>query len=142
MSKSVRNYYQNKKNSSKARKIPFELTIDQMRELWKVDTCAYTGLKLTHATEAKQKPTDFTLERVDCSKGYTMENTIVVCYAANAVKAAIEVYFREKSVDVIHSMSKTLKEREAVEEAQQDLSRMQRVVKWMAGKVGMRVVSL
>lgn len=69
-----------------SRKIPFQLTFSQYKKLIKTKKCFYTGLKLI--------PNDpylkGSLERLDNSKGYTAENTVVCCQAANTLKSIWE----------------------------------------------------
>ena len=64
------------------RGIPFELTFAQMKFIISRKKCAYTGIKFIPAS-SKYKPT---FERKDASKGYTMDNVILVCNFANKLK--------------------------------------------------------
>lgn len=131
----IDNFYRNKVNSCRARKIAFSLTRQDVEELLKVEHCAYTGIKLTRTgSDNVRRPTDLTLERVDCEKGYTVENTISVCLAANNIKAIFETDFRKDSVQVLHKISESLKKLEPV--AKVERSMVQKVVRWMADRVG------
>lgn len=132
----IDNFYRNKINSCRARKIEFLLSRQDVIELLKVEHCAYTGVKLTRTGSNNiRRPTDLTLERVDCEKGYTVDNTISVCYAANNIKAFFETEFRKDSVQVLHKISASLKKLEEGA-VKKDLSVVQRFVRWMADRVG------
>jgi hypothetical protein len=136
----VSSFYHNKKNSCKSRKIAFDLTKAQVKELMQIEFCAYTGIKLTRTgSDNVRLPTDLTLERVDCDEGYTVDNTIVVCLAANSVKAALETHFRSKANSVIHGISETLKRIEARDCPVVEIKRttVQKVVLWVAKRVGL-----
>jgi len=108
--KHLNNFYLNKTNSCKSRGIRWRLTKDQCRELLQVECCAYTGIVMTlhPGGKAPRQPTDVTLERVDCSKPYTVANTIAVCNAANSAKAAFEGVYRDKSAEMIVKMAESL----------------------------------
>jgi histidinol phosphatase-like enzyme len=137
---SLTKFYNNKINSCKSRKIEFKLTKAQVGELLKVEYCAYTGIKLTRTgSDNVRKPTDLTLERVDCEEGYTMKNTIVVCYAANSVKAALETNFRSEANSVIHGISETLKRIEAKDKPVVHVQHnvVQKAVLWLGKRVGL-----
>ncbi len=131
ISKKAESYYRNKGNSCKSRGIAFELTKKQVQEFLQIQYCAYTGVKLTRSTASKQRATDWTLERVDCTKPYTLENTIVVCHAANAAKSAFETIYRDKAAEVITKMSKYF------EKPRKDYNMVQKAVLWLNGKVGL-----
>lgn len=98
---------------------------------------------MTLANSKVQKPTDVTLERVDCTKPYTMENTIAVCKAANGAKSAFEAVYREDASAMLCKMADSLKRIEAaqqpvsiVPELKKNYNFVQKMVKWAADKVG------
>lgn len=84
--------YMNKVDSCKQRGVSFELTIAQFRHLLTKKRCAYTGIAMTMHTGAGNSPinSDLTIERIDNSKGYSVDNCITVCSAANGIKSAFE----------------------------------------------------
>lgn len=134
--------YASKKSSTKARKITFDLTQQQFKELILSECCAYTGIVLTIREEFAQlqAATDVTLERVDCDKGYTVENTIAVCHAANAAKNVFDSMLRADGLVLLRRMAKAvekLEEKAAVVEMQQ-YNFVQRFVIWVAERVGIR----
>lgn len=139
----LKSFYTNKKNSCKSRKIEFLLTKEQCRELLSIEQCAYTGVVMTLTNNKVQKPTDVTLERVDCTKPYTLENTIAVCKAANGAKSAFEAVYREEAGVMLCKMADSLKRIEAAQQpiktiavVKKDYTFVQKMVKWAADKVG------
>lgn len=83
--------YTRKSRSAKDRGIDFTLTFTEFKNLNRQKKCFYTGVTLTKATNTGQlRNTDGTLDRVDHRKGYTKENTVMCCHAANYIKSLIE----------------------------------------------------
>lgn len=76
-------YYVNKVKSSIDRGIDFDLSLSDVKRLWRRTTCYYTNVPLT--TVAGQRNTR-TLDRIDHTKGYTKDNTVVCSYFANQLK--------------------------------------------------------
>ena len=98
---------------------------------------------MTLTNNKVQKPTDVTLERVDCTKPYTLENTIAVCKAANGAKNAFEAVYREEASVMLCKMADSLKRIEAAQQpittvaaVKKDYNFVQKMVKWAADKVG------
>ena len=71
------------KEGAKRRGIQFTLTLADMRRLMCRKRCAYTGLPFVREGGHRQRPS---LERLDSDKGYTKENTVLVCMFANELK--------------------------------------------------------
>jgi hypothetical protein len=65
------------KNSAKSRGIPFELTFEQFMTFWQ-KPCYYCGNSI---------PT-IGLDRVDNTKGYTMDNVVPCCKVCNRLKTS------------------------------------------------------
>lgn len=86
----VARYYANKITSCKNRKISFELTFAEVKSLMKRKRCAYTGILMTKSKGSEQIATDFTIDRIDNSKGYVKGNVVACCYAANSFKGTVE----------------------------------------------------
>ena len=76
-----------KKSRSKRRKIDFALTFEQFTSLVKTEICAYTGIKMTRPTDHYPISTDFTLDRIDSSKGYIPGNVVACSWIANNRKS-------------------------------------------------------
>ena len=80
--------YTEKLRNARARGLDFTLTLNDMRKLLKAKRCAYTGALFVRDAEHRH-PYSRTIERVDSRKGYTRENCLAVCYAANMLKNAV-----------------------------------------------------
>lgn len=63
------------------RGIKMELTFSQMKRLLKRKYCYYSGVELKENTCHR-----VTLDRKDCTKGYTVENTVACSFAVNQFK--------------------------------------------------------
>lgn len=66
------------KRSAKARGLAFELTMDQFMSFWG-KPCFYTGRPIA----------SIGLDRVENAKGYTIDNVVPCCLAANKAKMAM-----------------------------------------------------
>lgn len=76
-----------KNRASKANK-PFDLTIEQLEVLLKPMICSMTGLALVWGYEGEGKnPWSPSLDRIDCSLGYTIGNLRLVCWAYNLARS-------------------------------------------------------
>ena len=61
---------------------PVEWTVDEIRDIIKNGNCAITGIKFLD-TDERGSPFQASPDRIDCTKGYTKENTRWVCYWIN-----------------------------------------------------------
>lgn len=134
--------YASKKQSCKARKISFKLSKEEYKELMLSPVCAYTGIELTinnTGTNAR-KATDVTLERVNCEQGYTVDNTIAVCHAANSAKAVFDGMLRDDGLALLKKMAEAvarIESKSVVEKVQsKEYSLTQRFVLWLNKVVG------
>lgn len=84
--------YTCKVQNAKKRGIHFNLTLAQFANVYRRKHCAYTGVMLTFdRPDGNNLPRNYaTLERVDASKGYTIDNVVVISHEANAIKAVFE----------------------------------------------------
>lgn len=85
---------------SKRRGLTCSLTIGQLREIMlrSRGRCELTGLRFSaeNDTGARCRPYFHSLDRIDASKGYTLDNVRVVCHAVNiAMNAWGEETFAE-----------------------------------------------
>ena len=78
--------YVAKINSSRARGINFSLTFAQYKRLISTKKCFYTGKLLT-----KSGDTQFTIDRIDASKGYESGNCVVCCRDINNKKKDLTI---------------------------------------------------
>ncbi len=89
----VAKWMMNKAKNCEQRGISFNLSFVSCRNLLKAKKCYYTGVALTKTrtdTGANQKPTDFTVDRIDSSKPYEKGNVVVCCHFANQLKNQVE----------------------------------------------------
>lgn len=90
LDRKLTNKYLRKIDNAKSRKIEFNLTYAEYKRIMTRKRCAYTGFTLTLHTTGNPVGNDVTLERIDETKGYTLENCIAVSYTANNVKSVFE----------------------------------------------------
>lgn len=76
---------------SKVSGYAFDLTVDFIREKLEAQNgrCYWLGLKLTPSIE-KRNPLQPSLDRLDCSKGYTQDNVVLSCQFANMGRSEME----------------------------------------------------
>lgn len=81
-----------KSENAKKRGIEFDLSITSMKNLLGSKRCFYTGIGLTKSSgkEAELKLSDFTIDRIDGTKGYVKGNVVACCHAANQMKNQFE----------------------------------------------------
>lgn len=76
--------YNHLKSSAKKRNIPFDLTIDQLNNFTFPLTCPITGVKLKY--KGSLEDNTYSFDRIDSSKGYTIDNLIIISWRANKLK--------------------------------------------------------
>ena len=75
------------KNSAKSRGQTCELTIEDVRNLIRPMQCSMTGVQLSWRWEGPgTNPWAPSLDRLDNSKGYTLDNVRLVCWAFNLAR--------------------------------------------------------
>lgn len=82
-----------KAENAKKRGIEFNLTIASMKNLLSAKRCYYTGILLTKSSGKEGEElrlSDFTIDRIDGSKGYVKGNVVACCHAANQMKNQFE----------------------------------------------------
>ena len=82
----ARIFLQNARKSAVKRNQEFALTVADIVNCWndQFGVCAYSGRNMT--LEAGKLNT-VSIERIDSAKGYTKDNTILVCQAINRMKS-------------------------------------------------------
>ena len=82
----ARVFLQNARKSAAKRQQEFALTTADIVDCWdtQMGVCAYSGRNMT--LEAGKLNT-VSIERIDSDKGYTVDNTILVCQAINRMKS-------------------------------------------------------
>lgn len=88
------NSYQIRQHNATARGVWFDISFSEYRQLREQKKCFYTGIDLLLTdeipTKEKTPPEMWTLDRVDSTKGYTMDNVVVCSHAANMMKNSFE----------------------------------------------------
>lgn len=78
--------WNNLKNSAKKRNIPFDLTLSDMDTIGIPITCPVLGIPI-YFHRNKVEDDSISFDRIDSSKGYTVDNIIVVSYRVNKLKS-------------------------------------------------------
>lgn len=96
--KEINDLYNHYKNSAKTRNIPFSITKMDLYDLSYPITCPVLGIPLQF-NSGKPKDDSYSLDRIDSSKGYDIDNVIVVSYRANILKRDASLLEMKKMVD-------------------------------------------
>jgi hypothetical protein len=81
-------YFKNIKDKAAERGIPFNITIEQVGDLWeKNPICPYSGVSLTQKKSSTDKCYTASLDRIDPSKGYQPKNVQWVWKSINKMKS-------------------------------------------------------
>ncbi len=83
--KEISELYNHLKSSAKSRNIDFSLTKSELHDLSFPITCPILGLTLTW-NKGSAKDNSYSIDRVDSSKGYSIDNIIVISNRANILK--------------------------------------------------------
>jgi hypothetical protein len=89
------------KRRAQNKQIPFDLSTSFIEELWNQQNgkCALTKIEFQipqNRTDGKASPLAPSIDRIDCSKGYTPDNVRLVCVAVNyALNEFGETIFRQ-----------------------------------------------
>lgn len=83
--KSIDYLYNHYKNSAKKRGIVFTLTKVDFHTLSYPVTCPILGIPLQHNI-GKPLDNSYSIDRIDSTKGYEIDNIIVISYRANVLK--------------------------------------------------------
>jgi hypothetical protein len=81
----TREIYQRLKQSAKRRKIDFTLTIPELNNLSFPITCPVLGMPLKWHRGTAQDDS-YSFDRIDSSKGYTIDNIEIISVKANRAK--------------------------------------------------------
>ncbi|MFA6198972.1 MAG: hypothetical protein WC679_01035 [Bacteroidales bacterium] len=81
----IKTIYNRLKASAKKRNIPFSLTVAQLYELSFPITCPILNIPLRF-NRGKLEDNSYSIDRVDNSLGYEIDNIIVISYKANRLK--------------------------------------------------------
>lgn len=86
--------YKDLKRNAKNRNIKVEITIDDIKQLYNEQTglCALSMFRMTHNKQPNDSPThinnrfNISVDRIDSSKDYTVDNIQLVCAIVNVIK--------------------------------------------------------
>ena len=78
--------WSNLKQSAQKRNIPFDLTPSDIDTIGIPITCPVLGIPLYFNRE-KAEDNSISFDRIDSSKGYSVDNVIVISYRANKLKS-------------------------------------------------------
>ena len=81
------------KERASRKNIPFDITKDYLKELWKKQNgrCAISNIPMTFELGNGRTPTNISLDQIDHKKGYTIGNTQLVCMAVNQMKSDLQM---------------------------------------------------
>lgn len=104
--------YANKHCKSVERGIEFNLTFRQYEKIMSRKTCYYTGVKFKYGqVDGRPHPHSPTLDRIDSTKGYTVDNTVRCTHEVNQAKnILLENNMCTISVDNAYKLLKKLVE--------------------------------
>ena len=100
--KNLKELWQQLKQSAAKRKISFSLTLNDLNSLSFPVTCPILGLELKFNKD-KAADNSYSIDRIDSSRGYEIDNIIVISQKANRIKnnatsdelAKIEQFYRD-----------------------------------------------
>lgn len=81
----IRTIYNRLRYSASRRGIAFELTLVDLNNLTFPVTCPVLGIPLAY-NRGKAEDNSYSIDRIDSTKGYTVDNIIVVSLRANRLK--------------------------------------------------------
>jgi hypothetical protein len=82
----IKKIYNHLKGSAKKRKIPFTLTLPELNNLSFPITCPILGIPLRF-NRGGQQDNSYSFDRIDSTKGYEIDNVIIVSWKANRLKS-------------------------------------------------------
>lgn len=78
--------YNRLKGSAKSRGIPFNLTITDLNNLTYPITCPILGIPIKF-NRGKAEDNSISIDRIDSTKGYEIDNIVVISLKANKLKS-------------------------------------------------------
>lgn len=83
--KPIKSLYNSLKYSAKKRNIPFNLTLVDLNNLTFPITCPILGIPIRF--NRKQQDDSISIDRIDSTLGYEIDNIIVISWKANRLKS-------------------------------------------------------
>jgi hypothetical protein len=88
--RSLTYFFKESRKGAARRDIPFQLTEDEFRSIWKKQKgkCALSGIDLTleHGSITTPNPTRMSIDRIDSEYGYTASNVQLITWQLNSAK--------------------------------------------------------
>jgi len=88
--RSLTYFFKESRKSAGRRDIPFQLTEDEFRSIWKKQKgkCALSGIDLTleHGSVTQSNPTRMSIDRIDSDYGYALSNVQLITWQLNSAK--------------------------------------------------------
>ena len=81
----IKSLYNSLKYSARKRKIPFTLTLIELNNLTFPITCPILGMPIRFNN--KQQDDSISIDRIDSTLGYTIDNIVVISWKANRLKS-------------------------------------------------------
>lgn len=81
----IKTIYNRLKQSAKSRNIPFDLTLTQLNELTFPISCPVLGIPLKF-NRGQLQDDSYSVDRIDSTLGYTIDNIEVISWRANRLK--------------------------------------------------------
>lgn len=97
------------RDRSRCHDLDFNLTVEYLKKLWieQNGECSLSGIKMTYELQNGRTPTNVSIDKIDCTKGYVIGNVQLVCVACNQMKSDLsedEMYlFCKKIVEKYES---------------------------------------
>ena len=82
----MKTIYNRLKASASKRGIPFDLTMSDLNNLSFPIVCPILGISLKY-NRGKAEDNSYSIDRIDSSKGYSVENIVVISLKANKLKS-------------------------------------------------------
>lgn len=104
--------YLSARDRARKKNLEFNITLDFLKYLWnkQLGKCALSNVNMTSSFFVGRTSTNVSIDRIDSSKGYTMDNIQLVCMACNQMKNDLtekELYeFCKNIVNVYESKNK------------------------------------
>ena len=111
-SKEFKHLWANLKKSAEKRGISFDLKLSDIDEIGIPITCPILGIPL-HFHRNMVEDDSISFDRIDSSRGYTLDNLIVISYRANRLKSDATLEELEKITEFYQDLSKSLKDLQA-----------------------------
>jgi len=85
--------FQGMRDRAKVHDIPMELSIEDLKKLYEKQEhkCAISGIEMTTILGKGRIPTNISIDQINPGKGYTAENTQLVCMAVNQMKSDLTI---------------------------------------------------